>query len=86
MTSDFHFICFRVVALFGLVQTKPVQSQTASLRPGPVRPSGRTGLVESLENHAGELVSTTGDAVLCSVPKRPGLACATLKADGKNAV
>ena len=28
---------------FGLVQTKPVRSKTASLRPGPVRPSGETG-------------------------------------------
>jgi len=26
MTSEFHFICFCGVALFGLVQTKPVQS------------------------------------------------------------
>ena len=29
--------------LFGLVQTKPIQSKTASLGPGPVRPSGGTG-------------------------------------------
>ncbi|KAF8535299.1 hypothetical protein BDD12DRAFT_938450 [Trichophaea hybrida] len=43
VTSKFHFTCFSRVALFGLVQTKPVQSQTASLGPGPVRPSSWTG-------------------------------------------
>jgi len=31
------------IILFGLVQTKPVQSKTASLGPGPVRPSSGTG-------------------------------------------
>ena len=33
---------------FGLVQTKPVQSKTGSLGPGPVRPSGETGPDEAL--------------------------------------
>ena len=33
---------------FGLVQTKPVQSKTASLGPGPVRPSGGTGPDQAL--------------------------------------
>jgi hypothetical protein len=31
------------IILFGLVQTKPVQSETTSLGLGPVRPSGGTG-------------------------------------------
>jgi hypothetical protein len=43
VTSEFHLIFFCAAALFGLVQTEPVQSQTASLGPGPVRPSGWTG-------------------------------------------
>ena len=44
-----HFFSFRStlklinIILFGLVQTKPVQSKTASLGPSPVRPSGGTG-------------------------------------------
>jgi hypothetical protein len=36
------------IILFGLVQTKPVQSKTASLGPGPVRPSGETGPDQAL--------------------------------------
>jgi len=49
-----HFLSFRStlklikIIPFGLVQTKPVQSKTASLGPGPVRPSGETGPDQAL--------------------------------------
>ena len=49
-----HFFSFRStlklikIIPFGLVQTKPVQSKTASLGPGPVRPSGETGPDQAL--------------------------------------
>jgi len=36
------------IILFGLVLTKPVQSKPASLGPGTVRPSGETGLEQTL--------------------------------------
>ena len=49
-----HFFSFQStqklikIILFGLVQTKPIQSKTASLEPGPVQPSSGTGLDRTL--------------------------------------
>ena len=36
------------IITFGLVQTKPILSKTASVGPGPVRPSGETGPDQAL--------------------------------------
>jgi len=59
------------MAPFGLGQTKPVQSKTASPGPGPVRPSGENGPDQALPQtgsiRTGEIIGKrTGSLTICN--------------------